>query len=79
LNGFPLALKSEKTKALAALDALSQANRLDIFKLFVVAGPDGLAAGVISQRLRLAPNTLTFHLDRLRNAGLIKVRREAGR
>jgi ArsR family transcriptional regulator, arsenate/arsenite/antimonite-responsive transcriptional repressor len=66
----------KKHDALAALAALAQDNRLDIFRLLVEAGPDGLSAGKISERLGLAPNTLTFHFDRLRDAGLVTVRRE---
>ena len=39
-------------------------------------GPDGMPAGEIAAALGLAPNTLTFHFDRLRGAGLVTVRRE---
>ena len=39
-------------------------------------GPDGMAAGEVAEKLGLAPNTLTFHFDRLRMADLITVRRE---
>src|SRR4051795_8250934 len=66
----------EKTPAVAALAALAQENRLDVFRLLIEAGPDGLAAGQIAARLKLAPNTLTFHFDRLRMAGLVNVRRD---
>jgi ArsR family transcriptional regulator, arsenate/arsenite/antimonite-responsive transcriptional repressor len=66
----------EKTDAVTALAALAQDNRLDVFRLLVEAGPDGLPAGEIAQRLDLAPNTLTFHFDRLRSADLVSVRRE---
>jgi ArsR family transcriptional regulator, arsenate/arsenite/antimonite-responsive transcriptional repressor len=66
----------EKFDAVAALAALAQENRLDVFRLLVEAGPEGLAAGEIASRLKLAPNTLTFHFDRLRGAGLVTVRRE---
>ena len=66
----------EKSKAVAALAALAQDNRLDVYRLLVHAGPDGLAAGQVAAALGLAPNTLTFHFDRLRTAGLISVRRE---
>src|SRR5271165_3672344 len=62
--------------ALAALAALAQDNRLDVFRLLVEAGPDGMSAGSVSGVLKLAPNTLTFHFDRLREAGLVTVRRE---
>jgi ArsR family transcriptional regulator len=66
----------ETSDAVAALAALAQDNRLDIFRLLVQAGPDGLAAGRVAEALDLAPNTLTFHFDRLRVAGLVTVRRD---
>ncbi|WBL76685.1 helix-turn-helix domain-containing protein [Bradyrhizobium xenonodulans] len=66
----------EKTDAVAALAALAQDNRLDVFRLLVQAGPEGLTAGAVAEALDLAPNTLTFHFDRLRMAGLATVRRE---
>src|ERR1700749_1048235 len=66
----------EKADAIAALAALAQDNRLDVFRLLVQAGPEGLSAGAIAEALGLAPNTLTFHFDRLRMAGLVTVRRE---
>ena len=56
----------EKSIAVAALAALAQDNRLDVFRLLVEAGPDGMPAGEIADALDLAPNTLTFHFDRLR-------------
>ena len=66
----------ETSDAVAALAALAQDNRLDIFRLLVQAGPEGMAAGRVAEELELAPNTLTFHFDRLRGAGLITVRRD---
>src|ERR1700758_4247168 len=66
----------EKSNAVAALAALAQDNRLDVFRLLVEAGPDGMPAGEIAGVLKLAPNTLTFHFDRLRMAGLVTVRRD---
>jgi ArsR family transcriptional regulator, arsenate/arsenite/antimonite-responsive transcriptional repressor len=66
----------ETTDAVSALAALAQENRLDIFRLLVEAGPDGMAAGHVAEKLGLAPNTLTFHFDRLRTAGLVTVRRD---
>lgn len=66
----------KKDQAVAALGALAQHSRLDVFRLLVQAGPDGVPAGQVAQALELAPNTLTFHFDRLRDAGLVTVRRE---
>ena len=66
----------ENSDAVAALAALAQDNRLDIFRLLVQAGPEGMPAGAVAAALDLAPNTLTFHFDRLRAAGLVTVRRE---
>jgi ArsR family transcriptional regulator len=65
-----------KPDAVAALAALAQDHRLDVFRVLVHAGPDGMAAGAVADALALAPNTLTFHFDRLRQAGLVTVRRE---
>jgi ArsR family transcriptional regulator len=65
-----------KPHVLAALAALAQDNRLDVFRLLVEAGPAGMPAGEVAQALKLAPNTLTFHFDRLREAGLVAVCRE---
>ena len=65
----------EKKGALAALDALSQETRLDVFRLLVTQGPAGLAAGVIADRLGVLPASLTFHLQQLVHAGLITQRR----
>jgi DNA-binding transcriptional ArsR family regulator len=66
----------KKTDVVTALAALAQDNRLDVFRLLVQAGPEGMPAGAVSTALDLAPNTLTFHFDRLRTAGLVTVRRD---
>jgi ArsR family transcriptional regulator len=66
----------KKTDVVAALAALAQVNRLDVFRLLVEAGPEGMPAGAVATALDLAPNTLTFHFDRLRTVGLVTVRRD---
>ena len=66
----------KKRGALVALAALAQDNRLDVFRLLVQAGPEGMSAGNVAGTLKLAPNTLTFHFNRLRDAELITVQRE---
>jgi ArsR family transcriptional regulator len=66
----------EKSYAVLALAALAQDNRLDVYRLLVRAGLEGMPAGSVANAPKLAPNTLTFHFDRLRQAGLVTVRRE---
>ena len=66
----------KKTDAVAALAALAQENRLDAFRLLVQAGPEGMPAGQVAEALGISPNALTFHFDRLREAGLVSVRRD---
>src|SRR6516225_6387556 len=66
----------KKHHAVATLAALAQDNRLDVFRLLVEAGREGMPAGAVADALKLAPNTLTFHFDRLREAGLVTVRRD---
>jgi ArsR family transcriptional regulator, arsenate/arsenite/antimonite-responsive transcriptional repressor len=66
----------EKTSAIAALAALAQENRLDVYRLLVQAGSGGLAVGRIAERLGLPSATLSFHLSQLKHAGLVSFRRE---
>ena len=67
----------EKPDAIAALAALAQESRLDVFRLLVQAGTEGLPAGQIAERLGMPPNSLSFHLNQLRHAGLVTFRRES--
>jgi DNA-binding transcriptional ArsR family regulator len=68
-----------KTKdVVAALAALAQESRLGIYRLLVQAGPAGMAAGAIAEKLALPPATLSFHLKELSHAGLA-VSRQQGR
>jgi ArsR family transcriptional regulator, arsenate/arsenite/antimonite-responsive transcriptional repressor len=66
----------EMTQAVEALAALAQRSRLAIFRALVEAGPDGLAAGLIAQKLDLPPATLSFHLSQLVRAGLVRSQQE---
>jgi len=65
----------KKSNVIGALGALSQETRLDIFRLLVQKGPEGLPAGEIGARLGQPSPTMSFHLNQLRFAGLITSRR----
>jgi len=65
----------EKTDALAALAALAQETRLDIYRLLVQVGPEGLPAGHIGERLGQPSATLAFHLKELKIARLVSCTR----
>jgi ArsR family transcriptional regulator len=65
----------KKSGVLAALGALSQETRLDIFRLLVQKGPAGVPAGEIGERLHQPAPTVSFHLTQLRFAGLVSSRR----
>jgi ArsR family transcriptional regulator len=62
--------------AIPLFAALSQATRLQAFRLLVQAGHSGLPAGELSARLGTPHNTMSFHLNHLSNAGIIQSRRE---
>ena len=66
-----------KSAAITALGALAQDTRLDIFRLLVERGPEGMPAGEIGDRLKQPSPTLSFHLNQLRHARLITSRRES--
>ena len=66
----------ETTHAVEALAALAQASRLEIYRLLVRAGPEGLPAGHIGEQLGVPPATLSFHLSQLTRAGLARSRQE---
>lgn len=66
-----------KSKAIAALSALAQESRLDILRLLVARGPQGLASGEIGARTRMPTPTLAFHLNQLKYAGLVSSQRQS--
>jgi ArsR family transcriptional regulator, arsenate/arsenite/antimonite-responsive transcriptional repressor len=66
----------ENKSAVKALAALAQETRLSIFRLLVQAGPEGVAAGMIGDRLDVPPATLSFHLKELTHAGLVSSRQD---
>ena len=66
----------EIKQAVNALAALAQESRLEVFRLLVTCGEEGMAAGQIASRLQIAPATMSFHLKELHRAGLILQRRD---
>ena len=66
----------DKSSALGALAAIANETRLDVFRLLVQTGGEGLPAGEIAARLKVLKNTLSTHLTILVHAGLIRRARE---
>jgi DNA-binding transcriptional ArsR family regulator len=65
-----------ETKAvIRALEALAQESRLSVYRALVQAGPAGLTPSKLADMIGLASPTLSFHLSRLRDAGLVTVKR----
>lgn len=62
--------------AVSLLTALAQDHRLRIFRLLVRQGPNGMAAGEISDRLGISPTSTSFHLKELSHAGLLQATRD---
>ncbi|PZP91375.1 MAG: transcriptional regulator [Variovorax paradoxus] len=66
----------EEPDAVKCLAALAHALRLRIHRALVVAGPEGLTPGALSEQLEVAGNTLSFHLKELTHAGLVTQERQ---
>lgn len=66
----------EKASAVAALGALAHDGRLDVFRLLVQAGPEGMAAGEIARATGAVQSTLSANLSVLARAGLVAARRD---
>ncbi|RWX80883.1 transcriptional regulator [Neorhizobium lilium] len=67
----------DERQALSSFAALSQETRLQIVRTLVVAGPEGMAAGAIAEKLGVSPSTMSFHLKELDRSGLIGQQRES--
>ena len=66
-----------KTKSvIAAWSALAQEHRLAVFRLLVQAGPEGLPASQISEKVGIAPSSLSFHLKEMVHANLLTSRQD---
>lgn len=67
----------QKGQALSALAALANDQRLDLVRMLMPLGEEGLSAGDIARRLGLSASRLSFHLSQMEQAGLIRSRRQA--
>lgn len=66
----------DSESVIRALGALAHERRLEVFRQLVQAGPEGVAAGVLADRMGVPPSSLSFHLTQLDYAGLVSQRRE---
>jgi DNA-binding transcriptional ArsR family regulator len=66
----------QSRKIAAALSALGHVTRLELFRLLVQRGPQGWPAGVLAEKLGVAPPILSFHAKALAHVGLIESRSE---
>lgn len=66
----------DKSSATSIFESLASGIRLDVFRLLVKQGPQGLVAGEIASTLEMPPNNLSFHLKALTQAGLLTVAQE---
>ena len=66
----------DKQTATSVFESLASGVRLDIFRLLVKQGPDGLVAGDIAGALGLPPTNTSVHLKALSHAGLISAEQE---
>ena len=67
----------ESEEALSVFAALSQATRLDVFRLLIAREPVGMAAGEIARQIGVPHNTMSTHLGILTRAGLIAAERQS--
>jgi ArsR family transcriptional regulator len=63
--------------SVAALSALAQPTRLEVFRLLIRNEPGGLPAGEIARKLNVPHNTMSTHLNILSRAGLISAKRQS--
>jgi DNA-binding transcriptional ArsR family regulator len=58
------------------LSAMGTEPRLRIMRLLLSAHPEGMVVGEIGNELDIPSSTLSHHLEKLKNEGLVKVRRD---
>lgn len=73
----PVQSTNQAELALAALGSLAQAARLEIYRLLVRAGPEGMPAGEIGQALEIPASSLSFHLAHLARSEMVTQERRS--
>ncbi len=68
--------QEDVTRFADMLGAMGTEPRLKIMRLLLSAHPDGMVVGEIGSELEISPSTLSHHLDKLKNEGLVSVRRD---
>jgi DNA-binding transcriptional ArsR family regulator len=66
----------DKTSATSVFESLASGIRLDVYRLLVRQGPEGLVAGEIAGALEIPSTNLSFHLKALTQARLVTVAQE---
>ena len=72
-----MGIEVESPDVIRALGALAHEHRLAAFRLLVQAGPEGLPAGAIAEKLGVVSSSISFHLAALAHAGLVSQRRQS--
>jgi ArsR family transcriptional regulator len=68
--------RMDKTSATSVFESLASGIRLDVYRLLVRKGTQGLVAGEIAGALDIPPTNLSFHLKALAQARLVTVEQE---
>jgi DNA-binding transcriptional ArsR family regulator len=65
------------TRSASRFSALGAEPRLQILRLLLAAHPQGMVAGEVQEEMGIPASTLSHHLEKLKQVGLVRVRRES--
>lgn len=77
VTGHAKTSNEQITKYADMFSAMGTEARLRIVQLLLSAHPEGLVVGEIQEELDIPNSTLSHHLDKLRNEGLVEVKRQS--